>query len=376
MRKGIVLTVCAVAAACLTMGSVKKIQAEEMKLQVPSVCGALHVEANHLTDSQGNPVQLRGISTHGIAWYPQYINSDLFRQFRREWNVNVMRLAMYTAESGGYCTDGNKEEIKNLIRKGVACATENDMYVIVDWHILSDNHPQIYQEEAKSFFGEMAAEFAGQENVLYEICNEPNGNTSWQEIKEYAAEIIPVIRQQDPDAVILVGTPNWSQFVDQAAADPITEYENLMYVLHFYAATHKDDLRNTMTAAADEGLPIFVSEYGICDASGNGVIDENQAGQWIRLMNQYGISYAAWNLSNKDESSAILKSDCTKISDLTEEDLSESGRWLYRMLTESEGNAVQADDGDEKKSAGITQENQSGEDLFSVGNLYPVYGGI
>ena len=321
-------------------------------------------------------MQLRGISTHGIAWYPQYINSDLFRQFRREWNVNVMRLAMYTAESGGYCTDGNKEEIKNLIRKGVACATENDMYVIVDWHILSDNHPQIYQEEAKSFFGEMAAEFAGQENVLYEICNEPNGNTSWQEIKEYAAEIIPVIRQQDPDAVILVGTPNWSQFVDQAAADPITEYENLMYVLHFYAATHKDDLRNTMTAAADEGLPIFVSEYGICDASGNGVIDENQAGQWIRLMNQYGISYAAWNLSNKDENSAILKSDCTKISDLTEEDLSESGRWLYRMLTESEGNAVQADDGDEKKSAGITQENQSGEDLFSVGNLYPVYGGI
>ncbi len=121
--------------------------------------------------------------------------------------------------------------------------------------------------------------------------------------------------------------------MDQAAADPITGYDNIMYALHFYAATHKESLRNTMTAAIDAGLPIFVTEYGICDASGNGAIDENQANQWVSTMNSYGVSYVAWNLSNKGETSAMINSGCNKTSGFTESDLSASGKWLYQMLT-------------------------------------------
>ena len=142
------------------------------------------------------------------------------------------------------------------------------MYAIIDWHILSDGNPQTHQSEAKTFFSEMSKEFAKNTNVLYEICNEPNGNTSWSQIKSYAQEVIPAIRKNDPDAVILVGTPNWSQYVDQAAADPIRGYDNIMYTLHFYADTHRDSLQSTMVSALSKGLPIFVSEYGICDASG------------------------------------------------------------------------------------------------------------
>ena len=212
--------------------------------------------------------------------------------------------------------------------------------MIIDWHILSDNNPNIHLEEAKAFFAEISAKYADADNVLYEICNEPNGGTAWGDIKSYAQEVIPVIRANDEEAVIIVGTPNWSQFVDQAAADPITEYENLMYTLHFYAATHKDDLRGKMAGAIDAGLPIFVTEYGICDASGNGAIDTGQANQWVDLMDQYGVSYVAWNLSNKDESSAMFLSSCTKTSGFTEEDLSETGKWLYQMLTTRQGGAV------------------------------------
>ena len=199
---------------------------------------------------------------------------------------------------------------------------------------MTDSDPNIYLEEAKDFFGEMSAEYADADNILYEICNEPNGSTGWNEIKAYAREVIPVIRANDEDAVIIVGTPNWSQFVDQAAADPITEYDNIMYTLHFYAATHKDDLRDKMAAALDSDLPVFVTEYGICDASGNGAIDQEQADRWVELMDRYGVSYAAWNLSNKDESSAILKSTCGKTSGFEEGDLSASGQWLFKMLTE------------------------------------------
>ena len=303
----------------------------------PSVSGALHVEGTQLVDSDGNPVQLRGISTHGIAWFPDYINDACFKQLREEWNANVIRLAMYTAESGGYCTDGDKEALKTLVKNGVQYATAYDMYVIIDWHILSDNDPNTYKEEAKAFFAEMAKTYAGYDNVLYEICNEPNGGTSWSKIKSYAEEVIPVIREYDEDAIIIVGTPNWSQYVDQAAADPITGYDNIMYTLHFYAATHTDSLRATMRSAVEAGLPIFVSEYGICDASGNGAINEKQAQLWVDAMNELGISYVAWNLSNKNETSAILSSNCKKTSGFTEADLSASGKWLYKVLTESAG---------------------------------------
>lgn len=295
---------------------------------------SLCVDGTHLTDSMGNPIQLRGISTHGLAWFPDYVNEECFRQLKDEWNMDVIRLAMYTAEYNGYCTGGDQTYLKELVKSGVEYATAADMYVIIDWHILSDGNPNIYKEEAKAFFAEMAESYADYDNVLYEICNEPNGGTSWNDIKSYAEEIISVIRFYDKEGIIIVGTPNWSQYVDQAAADPITGYDNIMYALHFYAATHTDSLRNTMVSAVEAGLPVFVSEYGICNADGNGAVDEYQANQWISLLDEYGISYVAWNLSNKEETSAILSAGCSKTYGFTQDDLSSSGKWLYRMFTE------------------------------------------
>ncbi len=308
-------------------------EVEKTDIPSPSACGKLSVEGTQLVDEHGEAVQLRGLSTHGLASFPQYVNEELFSQFRREWKANVIRLAMYTAESGGYCSDGDKEDLKKLVRSGVEYATKQDMYVIVDWHILSDYNPNQHKAEAIEFFTQVSKEFSDHNNVIYEICNEPNGGTSWAEIKSYAQEVIPVIRENSPDAVILVGTPNWSQYVNEAAADPITDYDNIMYTLHFYAATHTDALRNTMTAAIDAGLPVFVSEYGICDASGNGTIDEEQANIWVQVMDQYKVSYVAWNISNKNETSAIIKNTVDKTSGLLWEDLSDSGQWLYQILT-------------------------------------------
>ncbi len=302
---------------------------------VPSKSGALHVEGTKLVGEDGKAVQLRGISTHGIAWFPQYINEEGFRQFRDTWDANVVRLAMYTAEYGGYCTGGDQGYLKNLVEQGVQYAKAADMYVIVDWHVLTDCDPNVYKEDAKSFFEEMAKRLSPYDHVLYEICNEPNGGTQWASVKSYAEEVIPVIRKYDPDAVILVGTPNWSQDVDQAADDPIRNYDNIMYTLHYYAATHKEELRSRMAKAIEAGLPVFVSEYGICDASGNGSLDIDEANRWIAALNEYGVSYVAWNLSNKNEAAAIIDPSCQKNMGFTWEDLTDSGKWLYGMLTGS-----------------------------------------
>lgn len=289
--------------------------------------GALHVENGKLTDENGNTVQLYGMSTHGIAWFPQYINYDSFRTLRDDWNTNCIRLAMYTAEYGGYCAGGDKEQLKQLVKDGVSYATELGMYVIVDWHILSDCDPNQNKDEAIAFFREMAEVFADNDNVLYEICNEPNGGTSWDSIKSYAEEVIPVIRVQKPDAVILVGTPTWSQEIDKAAASPLT-FDNVMYTLHFYAGTHKDDLRNRLETCVQNELPVFVSEFGMCDASGNGANDFVSTTKWLDLLNKYQISFCCWNLANKDESSSVFKAASTALSDWTDEDFNESGRWI------------------------------------------------
>lgn len=289
--------------------------------------GALHVENGKLTDADGNIVQLYGMSTHGIAWFPQYINYDSFRTLRDDWNTNCIRLAMYTAEYGGYCAGGDKEQLKQLVRDGVSYATELGMYVIVDWHILSDCDPNQNKDEAIAFFREMSEAFADNDNVLYEICNEPNSGTSWDSIKSYAEEVIPVIREQKPDAVILVGTPTWSQEIDKAASSPLT-FDNVMYTLHFYAGTHKDDLRNRLETCAQNNLPVFVSEFGMCDASGNGANDFDSTAKWLDLLNKYQISFCCWNLANKDESSSVFKAASTALSDWTDEDFNESGRWI------------------------------------------------
>lgn len=293
----------------------------------------IKLDGTQLVDAEGNPIQLRGVSTHGLAWFPQYVNQEFFTELHDEWNANVVRLAMYTAENGGYCSGGDKESLKQLVKDGVEYATNANMYVIVDWHILQDNNPQTNKEEAKAFFDEISKEFADKNNVLYEICNEPNGGTTWAEIKSYAEEIIPVIRANDDDAIIIVGTPTWSQEVDKAVEDPIQGYDNIMYTLHFYAATHTDWLRDRMEFALEMGLPIFVTEFGTCDASGNGGIDINQSNEWIKTMDENGVSYVAWNLSNKSETSAIFKTDCHKISGFTADDLTENGKWIYEMLT-------------------------------------------
>lgn len=321
---------------CLTGG----LQIAEAKTTTyyDASAGRLHVKGTKLVDKKGHEVQLRGVSTHGLSWYPQYVNDKCFAKLHDKWGANVVRLAMYTEEYNGYCSGDakNRSDLKKLIKKGVRLAKKHKMYVIVDWHILSDGNPNSHKKEAKAFFREMSREFKGYNNVIYEICNEPNNGTSWKEIKSYAKSVISTIRKNDKKAVIVVGTPTWSQDVDQAAADPI-KGDNIMYALHFYAATHKADLRNKMTAAINKGLPVFVTEYGICDASGNGAIDKKEADRWVQTMDEYGVSYIAWNLSNKQESSSIIKSSCSKVSGFKKSELSDEGKWLYHLLRKKAG---------------------------------------
>ena len=292
--------------------------------------GQLSVKGTDIVDESGSKYQLKGVSTHGITWFPDYVNKDAFQSIRDDWDANLVRLAMYTdtGDSNGYCSGGDKDSIRGLVDAGVTAATELGMYVIIDWHILNDNNPNSHIDDAKEFFDDVSAKYSSNHNVIYEICNEPNGGTSWADIKSYAETIIPVIRKNDKNAIIIVGTPNWSQDVDIVSEDPITGYDNIMYAVHFYAATHKDDLRNKVKTAISNGLPVFVSEFSLCDASGNGGIDYDSSDEWFDLINDNNLSYASWSLCNKNETSALIKPDSTATSTITIDDLSDTGKYV------------------------------------------------
>lgn len=341
LTKRLLFVVCLGLAMCFGVSEVQAATTVETN-------GALKVEGTKLVSQKtGKEVQLRGVSTHGINWdvgYP-YISKEAFKTLRDKYSVNAIRLAMYTTEYYGYCDKGSAGEsqstvqstLKQRIDTGVQAATDLGMYVIIDWHILNDKTPKKYQSEAKKFFKEMSQKYAGYDNVIYEICNEPNGGTSWNDIKSYANTIIPIIRSNDSDAVIIVGTPTWSQDVDIASQSPL-KYDNIMYTLHFYSATHQESYRQKLKTALNNGLPVMVTEFGVSEASGAGSMNTSEAKKWLDLLDDNKISYFAWSLSNKAETASLLKAGTSKKSGWSKSDLSAAGKWVLGQYNTRSGN--------------------------------------
>lgn len=286
--------------------------------------GRLKVSGKNIVSENGKKVQLKGASTHGIAWFPQYVNKSCFQSFKK-MGVNTIRLALYSDPGAGY-----SKSLYQKVDEGIRYATELGMYVILDWHILNDGNPKTHQKEALRFFTRYAKKYGKQKNILYEICNEPNGDVTWKrDIKPYANKVIKRIRKYDKKNIVVVGTPTWSQDVDLVAESPLKQ-KNVVYALHFYAATHTDFLRDKVRKAYEAGLPMLVSEFSICDASGNGGIDKKSATKWMNLLKKYKIGYVAWNISNKDETSALIQSSCQKTGKIKQNNLSKSGKWIAK----------------------------------------------
>lgn len=294
--------------------------------------GRLSVKNGQLVDKSGKGYQLRGMSTHGLTWFPEFVNESAFKTLRDDWNTNVVRLAMYVDEWGnGQCYMGNKSGSLELLEKGVDICIKLDMYVIIDWHVLNPGDPSKYTNEAKSFFETVSKRYAKYPNVIYEICNEPNGGASWSgNIKPYAEKIIPVIRKNAPNSVIIVGTPTWSQEIDKPLSDPLN-YKNVMYAFHFYAATHAG-LRSNVENCVAQGLPVFVSEFGTCDASGGGANDFNETQKWLSYFDKQGISYCNWSICNKDETCSVLRPGTSANGNWSESNLTENGKWMRNWL--------------------------------------------
>ncbi len=288
--------------------------------------GALQVKGVQLTDEQGIPVVLRGVSLGWHNWWPRFYQQGTVRHLRQEWNATVIRAAMGIDVANGYLQ--NPVFAKENVERVVEEAIRQNMYVIIDWH---SHH--LYEEEAKVFFAEMAQKYGDYPHVIYEIYNEPIDET-WSQLKSYSESVIAAIRKHDPDNLILIGTPRWSQEVDAAALDPIQGHSNLMYVLHFYAGTHQKWLRDKADLARSKGLAIFVSECAGMDADGNGPIDQNSWTEWVNWMESRRISWLAWSIADKDETCSMLYPSASNSGPWSDDHLKPWGRQVKQLLLE------------------------------------------
>ncbi|MBW5250142.1 cellulase family glycosylhydrolase [Streptomyces sp. P01-B04] len=297
--------------------------------------GQVHVCGVHLCNQYDRPVQLRGMSTHGIQWFSQCYNNASVDALANDWKADLLRVAMYVQEDG-YETDpaGFTSRVNGL----VDMAEARGMYALIDFHTLTPGDPNYNLDRAKTFFASVAARNAGKKNVIYEIANEPNG-VSWTAIKNYAEQVIPVIRAADPDAVVIVGTRGWSSLgvsdgssESEVVSNPVNA-TNIMYAFHFYAASHKDSYRSAVSRASSR-LPLFVTEFGTVSATGGGALDRASSTAWLDLLDQLKIGYANWTYSDAPESSAALQPGTCDGSDYSSSGvLTESGTLLKSRIS-------------------------------------------
>ncbi|ACE84076.1 cellulase family glycosylhydrolase [Cellvibrio japonicus] len=280
----------------------------------------LSVQGNKIL-ANGQPASFSGMSLFwsNTEWGGEkYYNAQVVSWLKSDWNAKLVRAAMGVEDEGGYLTDpANKDRVTQVVDAAIA----NDMYVIIDWH--SHNAHQ-YQSQAIAFFQEMARKYGANNHVIYEIYNEPL-QVSWSNtIKPYAQAVIAAIRAIDPDNLIIVGTPTWSQDVDVAANDPITGYQNIAYTLHFYAGTHGQYLRDKAQTALNRGIALFVTEWGSVNANGDGAVANSETNAWVSFMKTNHISNANWALNDKVEGASALVPGA-----------SANGGWVNSQLTAS-----------------------------------------
>ncbi len=315
----------------LTLAAFQTVAAQDAAETPVAKHGQLSVVGPHIRNEAGDITSLAGPSFFwsNTGWgQERFYTKGAVETFAKDWNAGIIRIAMGAQGNGSYLEDeaGNIDRVVTVMN----AAIKNGLYVIIDWH---SHHAEQDIEEAKLFFTAIAQAYGHTPNVIYEIYNEPLAETDWSTVvKPYAQELIETIRAVDPDNLIIVGTQSWAQDVDKAADDPITGETNILYALHFYAASHKEDLRKKAEYAIGKGLPLIISEWGSVTYSGDGKFDEASTRDWMAFAKTHGLSHLNWAVSDKNETASMFRPSATSDGNWTTEDLTPSGRLVREII--------------------------------------------
>ncbi len=320
----------------------------------------LSVEGSTIT-ANGEAASLSGMSLFwsNTGWGGEkYYTAGSVDGVKTFFEGNLVRAAMGVEESGGYLSDreGNLQRVYEVVDAAIA----NDMYVIIDWH---SHYAHEYEQEAIEFFETMARKYGDTSHVIYEIFNEPKNDVTWSgHVKPYAERVIAAIRAIDPDNLIVVGSPTWSQDVDVAASDPIEGYDNIAYTLHFYAGTHGQALRDKAVRAMDQGVALFVTEWGSVNANGDGGLARAETDRWVAFMKEHSIGNANWALNDKSEGASALRPGASTQGQWSDSDLTDSGRYVRNLIRTWPDKTGDSGSGNEDDNGSGTPDDPDGSD--------------
>jgi endoglucanase len=274
---------------------------------------------------------------------PQYWNADVVQWLSDDWRVSVVRAAV-GVEQDGYL-DNPVEEMRKLEAVIQGCISAG-VYVIVDWH---DYHARNHVEEAKAFFGQVAKKWGHHPNVLFEPYNEPQ-QASWRrDLKPYFEEVIAEIRKHS-DNLVICGTRSWDEQVSLAASAPVSA-TNIAYTIHFYAASMGQLLRDEVAKALKRGVPVFVTEWGTCEYTGDGMLNLTETKAWLDFLKDNHVSDVNWAISDKDESCSALLPGASSRGHWSDQDLTASGKYVRASLRASAGLETEPDISGEPRAA-------------------------
>lgn len=285
---------------------------------------ALHVLGNNLVNDNNEKVILRGASLFWSQWGEKYYHSEVIHWLVSDWKINVIRIPI-AVEHGGYL-DHPEKELRKLFEV-VDAALKCQIYIIIDWHCHN-----IHLEGAKLFFQTVSKKYTQHPLIIYEVFNEPNATYEWnKDLLPYYSSVIEVIRSNSPNAIIVLGTEKYCQGIEKKQADTI-RFHNVMYTMHFYAASHKQKLRKKLIYAINNKIPIFVSEYGTCESCGDGFFSPHETKKWWKILDKNKISHIVWAVNDKSEAASLLKPSASPHGYWSSDDLTPSGKLLRRYL--------------------------------------------
>lgn len=277
------------------------------------------------------PIQLKGPSLYWSTGDPAVLfHSATVDWFVNNFEIGVIRAPMaikyykensepisasdgnngvtsygYLSTPAGYNEKGNQ---KKLIKDVVDAAIANDIYVIVDWH---SHNASRETNEAVTFFKDMATEYKDVPNLIWEIYNEPVSDDAGA-INNYAKSVVAAIRNAGNNNLVVVGTPFYSSQPNQQVSQGLhNTYSNIAYTLHFYAAANHDGYKSNGSSAMSSA-PIFITEWGASDASGDGNISD--ASSWRSWMDQNKVSGCMWYAGTGTQSSAMFPEGTTTLN--------------------------------------------------------------
>ncbi len=303
------------------------------------VNGQLRVDGSSLVNEEGSPIQLRGMSCCDINSCYEFFSDEVCDTLIEDWGCTVIRLPVTVRSlDNGYIHF--PEYYYEEVCEYADTLIEHGVYVIIGWYNYFDGDPTEYEAEAIDFFDRISERYGEYPNVIYEICNEPHGasyndpdmEVDWEHVvKPYAERVIPVIRENDPDNIIIVGTPERDHDVDIVSEDPL-EGDNIMYALHFYAGSHGSELRSRVQTAIDNGLPLFCTQWAVSLDTGDSGVFYEESQEWIDFLNSNNISWCNWSIGSRHtESSNVLR----LYSDNFTIEQKLAGHWPDEMLSDS-----------------------------------------